>query len=173
MKYFLFALVLSVVLVGCSKNNPVETSSDATVQADAMFGEQSMVNVATASSVNGVLVADSGGCVHDSLRNQHMLDSLKAYLTLTDEQFVQLQQLGTTLFSTLKDIRAQVKAGTITRDSAKVLVTASRDQFVASVKLILTTEQLALFETWITDYWNKPIGHGGGRHHGPHGGKKK
>ncbi|MBI5726658.1 MAG: hypothetical protein HY965_02310, partial [Ignavibacteriales bacterium] len=92
-----------------------------------------------------------------------------------DEQFGLLQDFGSTLFITLHDIRAQVQANIITRDSAKTLVSLARAEFVASVKLILTESQLTKFDTWLTLYWNKPRGgggHGGGGH-GHHGGGKK
>jgi hypothetical protein len=84
-----------------------------------------------------------------------MLDSLKVYLTLTDEQFALLKAAGTTLFTALEDIRAQVQAKTVTPDSALVLVKAARDQFVASVKIFLTADQLVKFDQWLILYWNK------------------
>lgn len=173
----LFAIfALGVILAGCNKSNPVDSAANTAIQSEAMFSEISMYNTTLASGAVVSVVTDSGVCVHDSLRNLRMLDSLKAYLTLRDEQFGLLQDIGATLFTELNDIRVQVHANTITRDSAKTLVGIARAEFVASVKLILTETQLTQFDTWITLYWDKPRGghggHGGGGH-GHHGGGKK
>ena len=50
------------------------------------------------------------------------------------------------------------------------LVKAARDQFVASVQSILTTDQLALFDRWVVKFWNKAGHRGGPRGHGGSGG---
>lgn len=172
MKKLLAVIAIGIMLAGCSKDNPVDSGVTGSVQTEAMFSETSMYNTTLAVSSSGGFLADTGGCVHDSLRNLHMLDSLKVYLSLTDDQFTSLQSIGTTLFTRLTEIRGMVKDGTISRDSSRTLVKIARDEFVASVKLILTADQITLFDTWITLYWNKPEGghggHGGG--HGGHGG---
>ncbi len=171
MKAFLAAILLAVVFAGCSKNNPVSANSDntTTVQSEAPYSAISMykTSIAVAAAETGV-VSDTGTCPHDSLRNAHMLDSIKAYLSLTDEQFVQLKTLGDTLFAQLKAIRTLEIGKQISRDSAHVLVDQLRAQFLASVKLILTADQITLFETWITLYWDRPR-HDGGGHGGPGG----
>jgi hypothetical protein len=139
-----------------------------------------MYKTTQAATAAEIVCADSGRHLHDSLRNAYMLDSLKAYLTLTDEQFAKVQEFGSTLFSTLADIRSQVQARTIKPDSAMTLVKIARDEFVASVKSILTEEQTTLFDEWLVKHWNKPIhgregkpgrGPGGKGHRGGHGGR--
>ncbi len=170
MKHLWAVLLAGLILTGCKENNPVESTVSTDTQTESMFSETSMYNTTLAKTAAGTIVADSGRQTHDSLRNLRMLDSLKAYLSLTEDQFVLLQGIGTTLFTRLTEIRALVEDGIIARDSAKALVVIARDEFLASVRLILTEDQLVLFEEWITLYWNKPH-HGGGRGgHGHHGG---
>ncbi|MBI2416398.1 MAG: hypothetical protein HYV28_00520 [Ignavibacteriales bacterium] len=173
MRRLLAIFALGIILAGCNKNNPVDSAADTAIQSDAMFGETSMYNTTLASGAVVSAVTDSGVCVHDSLRNLRMLDSLKAYLTLSDDQFGLLQDIGATLFTKLSDIRIQVHANTITRDSAKTLVSSARTEFIASVKLIITETQLTQFDRWIALYWDKPRGGHGGGGHGHHGGGKK
>lgn len=175
MKRLLAFIAITLLLAGCKRdNNPVDSGFDS-IQSEAAYSELSMYNTAVAKvTATGTVLADSGGCVHDSIRNIRMLDSLKAYLSLSDDQFVQLQQIGTTLFTRLREIRTMVKDSVISRDSAKVLVAEARTAFVTSVNTILTANQQTLFAQWIELYWNKPRGghggHGGpGGHHG-HGG---
>lgn len=176
MKKYLVLFALVLFIAGCTKDTPVEAGDYSTSSvSEATYSTNSMLNTTTSLMKAGQLVADSGGCVHDSLRNMHMLDSLKVYLSLTDDQFNSLQQIGTALFTKLTDIRAQVMAHTITRDSSKTLVNAARAEFVTAVKAILTTDQQTLFDTWLTLFWNDPKpghgGHGGGHEHGgPHSG---
>lgn len=176
MRKLIAVFAIGLLFAGCVKNNPVD-SGDGAIQSEAMFSELSMINTALAVGIpSGVLADTGGGCVHDSLRNVHMLDSIKVYLSLTDEQVASLQTIGATLFAKLEEIRGFVQAGTITRDSSKTLVALARAEFITSVKLILTAEQSALFDTWITLYWDKPRhggghgGHGHGGGHGHHGG---
>lgn len=179
MKSILAALMITLLVVGCDQSSPVDSNSDL-AQQEATFSELSMYNTTQAPSTVQIITADSGRQFHDSLRNMRMLDSLKAYLSLTDEQFTSVKTYGATLFATLADIRNQVMSKTITREEAKTLVIAARDQFVTSVKSILTADQLTLFTTWLEKHWNKPPhrgvpggrkGHGGpgGRHGGPGG----
>ena len=145
---------------------------------DVLYSASTMY-VATAAEVSGTstATADSGVCVHDSLRNIHMLDSIKVYLALTESQSAELQSLGDTLFAKLKAIRALVRDNQISRDSSHALVDQVRSEFIASVKLILTTDQSTLFDTWISLYWDKSKHEGGsgrpsgpGGMHGHHGG---
>lgn len=182
MKNLLAALLLALLVIGCDRSSPVDASASTATQSEAVFSETSMLKAVLPTGSIADVVADTGvRPPHDSLRNVYMLDSLKAYLGLTDEQFTQLQGFGATLQTTLADIKTQVDAKTITRDSAKVLVGLARATFVDSVKSILTADQLTSFETWLTKYWDrKPIrgvpgghgGHGGpgGRGHGGPGG---
>lgn len=170
MKITFAAMLMALMIVGCDKSSPIDTAGTSATQTEATFGELTMLKTTLTTGSIQIVTADTGICTHDSLRNAHMLDSLKAYLALTDEQFVSVKGFGTTLFATLGEIRGQVIAKTITRDSAQVLVVAARDKFVADVKSILTAAQLTSFETWLTKHWNKPPHRGvpGGR--GGHGG---
>ncbi len=172
MKITFAAMLMALMIVGCDKSSPVDTASTSATQTEATFGELTMLKTTLTTGSIQIVTADTGICTHDSLRNVRMLDSLKAYLALTDEQFVSVKEFGATLFTRLGDIRLQVMAKTITRDSAQALVVVARDQFVADIKSILTEAQLTSFETWLTKYWNKPQrgvpgGHGG--HGGPGG----
>ena len=166
MKSIVAALIVAFVVIGCDKSGPVD-SSTTYVQDEAMFSELSMAKTSGAVTVADGGPSDSIVCPHDSLRNQHMLDSLKAFLTLTDAQFDSVRVYGATLFATLEGIKAQIDAKTITRDSAQALVKAARDLFVVSVKNILTADQLTIFEKWLTNFWNRPPLRGipGGRGH--------
>ncbi|MFA6456115.1 MAG: hypothetical protein WCW40_04775 [Bacteroidota bacterium] len=174
MRSIFAALLAAILVVGCDQSNPIDSSASGT-QGEAMFSELSMAKTAHATLVLEDASTDNETCPHDSLRNHHMLDSLKAHLSLTESQFDTVKVFAATLISTLHDIRSQVEAKTITRDSARVLVKAARDLFVLSVKSILTAQQTSLFETWLMRYWNRPPhhrhGHGRpGGHGGPGGG---
>ncbi len=176
MKQFLAVLAFALILIGCDKGNPID-ANDSYDMSEATFSELSMYKTTQAATAAEIICADSGRHLHDSLRNAYMLDSLKAYLSLTDEQFAQVQGFGATLFATLADIRSQVQAKAIKPDSAMILVQIARDQFVTSVKSILTEEQKTLFDAWLTKHWNKPIhgregkpGRGGKGHRGGPGG---
>jgi hypothetical protein len=154
----LFAVILAlIIVVGCERGGPTDSASSQTsvaAQSTGTFGEVSMYKM-TVTSAADIAPAEIEIQAHDSLKNNAMLDSLKIYLALTDEQVTLLKTAGTTLFTTLEDIRAQVQAKGVTPDSALVLVRTARDQFVASVKAILTADQLVKFEEWLTLYWNK------------------
>jgi hypothetical protein len=173
MKSILAALMAAFLLIGCDKSNPIDSPSSANAaQSLAMFSELSMANTANATLATDIsTMSDDGAlCAHDSIRNARMLDSLKAYLSLTDIQFSSLNEYGITLFTSLGEIRSKVVAGAITRDSARTLVKAARDQFVASVISMLTPEQATLFETWLTLYWDKTPHRGGPGRRGDDGG---
>ncbi len=167
MKPIFAAMLIAVLFVGCSKNDPVSSDSSASSSSQAAFSAASMYKTAGDSTVT----ADSSVCPHDSLRNVHMLDSIKTYLTLSDDQYVLLRTIGDTLYAQLKAIRSLVKNHQISCDSSRVLVDAARAQFVASVNAILTTDQQALFTTWLSLYWSKVgMGGGPGGRHGVPGG---
>ena len=166
MRSLLGLMLIAVLFAGCSKNNPVGTDSASSSSSTAAYSAVSMYKTAGDSTAT----TDSSVCTHDSLRNVHMLDSIKVYLSLSDSQYVLLQTIGDTLFAQLKAIRTLAKSNQISRDSSHVLVDAARAQFVASVQAILTTDQLTLFTTWITLYWDKAgIGGAGGRDGGKGG----
>ncbi len=94
---------------------------------------------------------------NDSLKNAAMLDSLKVYLSLTDIQATSIKALSDSLAVQLKAIRALAMSQKLTPDSVGVLVMAAKTQFIASVKAVLTADQVTLFETWLTLYWEKQI----------------
>ncbi|MBI2429988.1 MAG: hypothetical protein HYV29_14560 [Ignavibacteriales bacterium] len=171
MKNIFAFIVAALLLVGCDNNSPVEPTVSST---DIEFSETSMYKTAVATDEELVrLCADS--VAHDSLRHGRMLGSLQWYVGLSDAQVESVKVYGKSLFEVLQNIRLQVKDSTITRDEARTLVQAARDQFVASVKSILTEDQITKFEEWIVKFWNKHHrrGHGrGGRGgDGGHGGR--
>ncbi len=170
MKNILVAAIFALLLVGCDRSNPVESDNT----SDALYSETTMYNTAVSSDAELVgLQAD--GVAHDSIRHGRMLGHLKVFVGLSDEQFDSVKVYAQTMFLSLKDIRTQVHDSLITKEQARELVKASRDQFVTSVKSILTGDQIAKFERWITNFWSKhPRRHGHGGHggRGGHGGGK-
>lgn len=164
----IFAVVLfALLLVGCDNSNPTDTAAASSSAVE--FSETSMLKMAV-ETVDGIVVTTNTDSVrHDSLRNGRMLGSLKFRLRLTAEQFDSVKVYGATLFATLKNIRQQVKDSLITKIQARELVKAARDQFITSVRSILTTEQLALFDAWVVKFWNNAGHRGGPRGHGGHG----
>ncbi|NUN71177.1 MAG: hypothetical protein HUU02_15860 [Bacteroidetes bacterium] len=168
MKNLLAAALFALILVGCDNSSPVEADQN----SDALYSETSMLK--TTQATDDEIRANHGsGPMHDSLRHARMLNHLKTYVGLSDAQFDSVKIYAQTLFAALNDIRTQVKDSTITRDEAKELVVAARAQFVASVTLIITEEQTALFTEWVEKFWNKkpgrkgPGGRGGHGHGGP------
>ncbi len=177
MKQLIAVLAFALVLIGCNNSNPIDSSSYD--QSEATYSELSMYKTTQAATAAEIVYSGSGKHIHDSLRNAYMLDSLKLYLSLTTEQFTKVQEFGTKLFAALADIRSQVHARTIKPDSAMTLVKIARDEFVASVKSILTEEQVTAFDKWLAKHWNRPLhgregkpgrGPGGKGHRGGHGG---
>jgi hypothetical protein len=156
-------MLVALLFFGCSKNNPVSSTADnsSSAQSTALFGASTMYNTITATVLGTSSVADSGGIVHDSLRNIALLDSLKVYLSLSDAQFLQVKTFGDTLFAELKAIRSLEQSKQISRDSSHTLVDQARSQFLTSVQSILTSGQLTLFSTWQSLYWNNPQGGNG------------
>lgn len=168
MKNIFAVIVAALLLVGCDKNNPVDQTASS---SEVEFSETSMYKTAVAADEELVRLS-AGSVVHDSLRHGRMLGSLRWYVGLSDAQVESVKVYGKSLFESLQNIRAQVQDSTITRDEARILVQAARDQFVASVKSILTEDQTTKFEEWIVKFWNKHHhrrGHGRGRHDGPGG----
>ena len=157
MKQFLAAVLALVIVAGCERSGPTDSASSQTsvaAQSIGQFGEVSMYMMTVTSTVD-ITPAEVEIQPYDSLKNNAMLDSLTVYLALTGDQVILLKAAGTTLFTALEDIHAQVTANTLTPDSALVLVKAARDQFVASVKAFLTADQLVRFDQWLILYWNK------------------
>ncbi|MCX6138410.1 MAG: hypothetical protein NTV54_13045, partial [Ignavibacteriales bacterium] len=153
----LLAALLTLMVVGCERSGPTDSVSNQTTainQSAGQFSEVSMYKMTVTSSAD-IAVSEADIPPHDSLKNNAMLDSLKAYLSLTAGQYTLLKAAGSTLFATLGNIKAQVAAKAITPDSAFVLVKAGRDQFVTSVKAFLTADQLPTFERWLSLYWNR------------------
>ena len=156
--------MFALLMVGCDNSTSVDTTSAA---GEALFSEESMYKTVT-STDDDLAQMHGEGPVHDSLRHGRMLGHLKVHLGLTDEQFDSVKVYAKSMFLTLKDIRDQVHDSLITREQARELVTAARTQFVASIKLILTEEQLIKLEDWITNFWNRPP-HRRHGHRGPGG----
>lgn len=171
MKNLLAAALFAVILIGCDNSSPIEADQN----SDAMYSETSMLK--TTQATDDELRTNQGnGPAHDSLRHARMLNHLKTYVGLTDEQFDSVHVYARTLFTTLNDIRTQVKDTIITREQAKELVVAARARFIASVTAIVTEEQLTLLTDWVQKFWNKPAGRKGpggkggpGHGHGGHG----
>lgn len=171
MKAFLVAIfLLAVAFMGCSKNDPVSAnaglSSTSLAKGDAAYSAISMyktyVGVTAKIASETGTVSDTGACPHDSLRNAHMLDSIKVYLSLTDDQVTALKALGDALFAQLKAIRTQELSAQLSHDSAHVLIDQARAAFVTGVKAILTADQLTLFDTWLSLYWDRGLPGGKG-----------
>lgn len=162
----IFAVALfALILIGCDNNNPANETS-----ADVEYNELSMYK-STVATDGEVTQLKFQNAFHDSLRHGRMLGTLIRHVGLTEEQVVSVKEFGQTMFETLKEIRTQVHDSVITREEARELVIAAREQFVVSVKSILTEEQLVKFDEWILKFWNKrhgrPAGRGG--HFGPGG----
>lgn len=159
MKHILIAALFGLLLIGCDKSNPV----DEVTAGDALYGEEAMYKT-TISTDDELARMNGNGPAHDLLRHGRMLGHLKTRLELTDTQFESVKVYAASMFEALKEIRTQVHDGLITRDEAHALVSEVRAQFVESVILILTEDQISKFERWIAEFWNKPHrrhGHGG------------
>ena len=169
MRKFWPLIIAGLLLVGCDRSNPTSSSIVASEDQTAVaFSELSMVKTTVVGSPALMTAADVTVAAHDSLRNAAMLDSLRAYLVLSDEQFTSVQAYGAVLYASLLDIKSQVDGGTIGRKAAESLVIAARNTFISSVRSILTVEQSALLDAWLGGNWHK-IPHrpgGGGRGHG-------
>ena len=173
MKLILGAVLAALLFAGCERSNPLDGQSSGStavdqastlslLKSDAPYGEMTMYVAAVKQALTAAERTDTGICVHDSLRHEHMLDSLIAHLGLSSAQADSVKAYGAALLASLKEIRTFVDSGTITRDSAMTLVKATREQFVASVKSILTADQLVLFDAWLQKFWIRPPhGHGG------------
>ena len=181
--------IFALLLAGCDRSNPTgiaANDSQSTISTGSvLFSETSMYTEVTSddsipsmcdSSTRDSLrhFNDSLHHANDSLRQVRMLGLLRDSLGLSADQYDSILVYVQTLSTTLDTIRVQVHDGLITRDQARDLVKAARDQFVASVESILTNDQLTLFDTWLIHFWDcnhhrrgGPEGHGGPR--GPEG----
>jgi hypothetical protein len=175
MKKVRVLLAVVVLIAGCDRSDPITSPSAEGIDLvsstiDVPYSEQSMLNgvLITNLRVDGS-VADSG--CYDSLKHRGMLDSLKEYVLLTDAQVESVNVFAATLKATLDTIRSQAQAGLISRDSARALVKAARDLFIASVRSVLTNDQETLLDAWILKFWERPIGGPGGPRHGGRGGR--
>ncbi|MDD8017467.1 MAG: hypothetical protein PHP42_03755 [Bacteroidota bacterium] len=178
MKHLFVLLTLVLMFAGCERSNPVQSSASSSGVSNAAamnvpFSEQSMVLTTTVAD-SEVEHMHGDGPGHDSLRNVRLLDSLKAFLGLTNDQVDSIKVYGSTLLETLKNIRKEYKADSISEDSAHALVKIARNQFIASVRSILTTEQKTKFDQWLSQFWDRHHGEGegheGGDDHGNGGG---
>lgn len=169
MRYFLVAGIVALLLAGCDRSNPAAATandSQSTITTGSvLFSESSMVNTVVSddsiptmcdSTTRDSLhhLYDSLHHVNDSLRQVRMLGLLKDSLGLSADQYDSILVYVHTLSATLDTIRAQVHGGLITRDQARDLVKAARDQFIASVESVLTADQLTLFDRWLIHFWD-------------------
>ncbi len=162
----LFALwVFLLMIVGCDRTNPTAAGASSAMisTSDVAFSETSMLKTVVATD-SQLVVMEQDSVAHDSLHHGRMLGSLKTFLGLTDAQFDSVKVFGQTLFETLKEIKKLYRADSISEDSAHVLVKIARDQFIASVRSILTAEQSVKFDVWLKEFWD--------RHHGEHEGEE-
>jgi hypothetical protein len=168
MKNILFAALVAAVLIGCDNSNPADSSTP----ADAEYNETSMYKTTVASQTEAIQL-QSQNMFHDSLRHGKMLGTMKRHVQLTEAQFESVKVYGKALFDKLQEIRSQVQDSLITKEQARELVIAAREQFILSVKSVLTEEQLAKFDEWIVRFWTKHHGRpfGRGHHQGPGGGR--
>jgi hypothetical protein len=101
---------------------------------------------------------------NDSLRQDRILEHLTERLGLTGEQVDSIRAFAQRLTDALGSIRVQVRDSVMTKEEARASVAAAREEFIASVRSVLTADQLALLDEWILHFWNRGIGRG------PHGG---
>lgn len=181
MKNLFVAGLFALLLIGCDKSNPSGAAADAASLSsanDVAFSENSMYSAVVASNVEFTM-ADDDSVICDSLHPERdslyhfgrMLGSLKHVTGLTNAQFDSVKIYAQTLFDTLHSIHAQVRDSSITKAEARVLVQAARDQFIASVRSILTADQLVQLDEWALRFWNRhhEHGRGHGHHHGGDG----
>jgi hypothetical protein len=168
MKQIFVVVLMLIALVGCDQSNPAEATSP----ADVEYNELSMFKT-TVAAQNEVEQLQTQNIYHDSLRHGRMLGTLIRYVGLNGAQIESVKVYGRNMFETLKGIRAQVHDSLITREEARSLVIAAREQFIASVRSVLTEEQSAKLDEWIVKFWNKQHGRPPGRRgpHGPGGGR--
>lgn len=170
MKNLFVVGMLALLLIGCDKNNPTAASTTSTTASNVAFGETSMYKTVVATD-SQLVVMEKDSVAHDSLHHGRMLGLLKNFLGLTDAQFDSVKIYGQILFGSLKEIRTLYHTGLISEDSAHVLVKIARDQFIASIRSILTVDQSAKLDAWLTIFWEDHDGeHEGDDDHGNHGG---
>jgi hypothetical protein len=199
MKNLFTAVFFALMLVGCDKSSPTAamdsspSSSAVTSTSDVAFSELSMYTIVVAAdslvtaSGPDSSVLDSLHCrrdslyhhcdslrhANDSLRQIQILGLLRDSLGLTDAQIDSITVYAQTLFTSLDSIHSQLRDSLITKDQALVLVQSARDQFLASLQSILTTDQLTLLDEWIIKFWDHQHEHGyryGHGHDDDHGG---
>ena len=183
MKNIFVVLFFAVMLVGCDRSNPTDSTMSST-GTDVPFSEVSMLKTATvATTLCDSLSLPPAGPVHDSLRNVQLLDSLIKYVSLNSAQTDSVKLYAKTMLDALKALHLQAQnvdhrrdslrahpggipkdSIMLTVDSLQLQVKIIRNQFVASVKSILTPDQVILFDVWITKFWDD------GKHRGGLGG---
>lgn len=102
----------------------------------------------TGSDVSGEQLAlpdgDGRGAMDGAGRAERSeIDRLKALLSLTDDQVAQIQPILDATRQALEAVRAQVKAGTLSRDDAHAQVKALHDAQKSQILALLTPEQQA------------------------------
>lgn len=131
------AILFSLGL-GCGN----DASSSQTVNADTLAVSGSAVSGEQLAlpDCDGKGAMDKAGPVQ---RNE--LDDLKALLNLTADQIAQVQPILDAARSALEDLRAQVKAGTVTPADAQAKVKSIHDAEKSQILALLTPDQQAKF----------------------------
>jgi|GEM_PF-6345689 len=120
----LAGLLLSVS--GCGKDNP--TVPNATT-------DQTLI---AADPFDNVLKSTDGSTPTDP---QERCDRLAEILDLSDQQWADLSEAYLGFRNGMHDLRAQVQAGEMTIDGARMAAAGMREAFEAEIQVILTEEQ--------------------------------
>lgn len=118
--------------------------------ADSNSAVASDVLAVTGSSVSGEQLAlpdGDGPCARDKAGpvGRSELGRLESILGLSAEQIAQLQPILEATRTAMEDVRAQVKAGTLSAADAQAKVKAVHEQEKAQILALLTAEQQAKF----------------------------
>lgn len=143
-------LVASFVLsigIGCGNAGSAATGADvAAVTGGEVSGEQLAL-----PDGDGPCGRDGAGRVRVS-----EIDRLKALLSLTEDQVAQIQPILDATRTAVEAVRAQVKAGTLTRADAHTQIKALHDAQKTQILALLTADQQAKF-TALRDHHSGPF----------------
>lgn len=129
------ALLLSLGM-GCGTADSSSLGSDAfAVTGSDVAGEQLAL-----PDGDGAGARDRAGRVQRS-----ELERLTSLLSLTEDQIAQIQPILDATRTALEDVRAQVRAGSLSAADAKAKVKALHDEQKAKIMALLTPEQQAKF----------------------------
>lgn len=128
------ALLLSLGM-GCGNADSSIGSDAFAVAGSDVAGEQLAL-----PDGDGAGARDRAGRVQRS-----ELDRLTSLLSLTEDQIAQIQPILDATRVALEDVRAQVRAGSLSAADAKAKVKALHDEQKAKIMVLLTPEQQAKF----------------------------